>query len=197
MPNYPYCPPRPRSASMLLVDDHGRRKPVTLGSHSRHARGSDGPASISDLPRRRPEEFDVAVVGGGMAGLSTALHLSRIGFRTAVIESAPSVGAGSSTRNEGWLHAGTFHATSVASLNEAIAVASRCLYGSHWIQEYAPECVEGHDPAFAIVPDDLLEHALDRWEASSVPHMPATPAQRAMLKNEVVLDDDEHVFKVG
>jgi glycine/D-amino acid oxidase-like deaminating enzyme len=45
-------------------------------------------------------ETDVAVVGGGIAGLSTALHLARAGVATVVVEAAE-IGAGASGRNNG------------------------------------------------------------------------------------------------
>jgi gamma-glutamylputrescine oxidase len=45
-------------------------------------------------------EVETAIVGGGLAGLSTALHLARAGQRVAVIE-AQSVGYGASGRNGG------------------------------------------------------------------------------------------------
>ena len=40
-------------------------------------------------PRRRPPVLDVAVVGGGMVGVATALTLARAGFRTALLEARP------------------------------------------------------------------------------------------------------------
>lgn len=48
---------------------------------------------------------DVAVVGDGYAGLSTALHLARAGRSVRVLEAA-TVGAGASGRNGGQLHSG-------------------------------------------------------------------------------------------
>lgn len=47
-----------------------------------------------------PDEVDVAVIGGGYAGLSTALELARHGLRVAVLE-ADKFGSGASTRNGG------------------------------------------------------------------------------------------------
>jgi glycine/D-amino acid oxidase-like deaminating enzyme len=45
-------------------------------------------------------ETDVAVIGAGISGLSTALHLARSGTKTLVIE-AGEIGAGASGRNNG------------------------------------------------------------------------------------------------
>ncbi|MCB2150283.1 MAG: FAD-binding oxidoreductase, partial [Rhodobacteraceae bacterium] len=46
------------------------------------------------------EEADVAIVGGGLAGLTTALELARAGTKVALLE-AESVGFGASGRNGG------------------------------------------------------------------------------------------------
>ena len=51
-------------------------------------------------PLSGPEEADVAVIGGGFTGLSTALHLARAGCSVRVVE-AMAVGWGASGRNNG------------------------------------------------------------------------------------------------
>src|SRR5271155_3869995 len=51
---------------------------------------------------------DVCVVGGGYAGLSTALHLARQGVAVALLEQAR-VGSGASGRNGGQVHTGLRH----------------------------------------------------------------------------------------
>src|SRR5215207_7276265 len=54
-----------------------------------------------DFRRRElPAAVDVAVVGGGLTGLSTALHVARTGATVAVLE-AHTVGWGASGRNGG------------------------------------------------------------------------------------------------
>jgi L-2-hydroxyglutarate oxidase LhgO len=58
-------------------------------------------------------KFDVVVVGAGAAGLMTAQKLSQLGMSVALIEQKPTVASGPSTRNEGWLHRGTYHAASI------------------------------------------------------------------------------------
>ena len=61
-------------------------------------------------PVEADEEAEVCVVGGGVAGLSCALHLARRGIETVVLE-GDTVAAGASGRNGGFLLAGmaTFH----------------------------------------------------------------------------------------
>ncbi|HMD59340.1 MAG TPA: FAD-dependent oxidoreductase, partial [Steroidobacteraceae bacterium] len=58
------------------------------------------------LPRLNGDfTTDVCVVGGGYAGLSTALHLARQGAAVALLEQAR-VGSGASGRNGGQVHTG-------------------------------------------------------------------------------------------
>ncbi|MFT4148586.1 MAG: FAD-binding oxidoreductase [Paracoccaceae bacterium] len=60
----------------------------------------------TDFPRLTDEvEADVAIVGGGVTGLSAALHLAEAGLRPVVVE-ARSPGWGASGRNGGQLNPG-------------------------------------------------------------------------------------------
>jgi gamma-glutamylputrescine oxidase len=59
-----------------------------------------GNASEPREPLRGDSRADVAVLGGGIAGLSAALHLAKRGFRVTVLE-ARSVGYGASGRSGG------------------------------------------------------------------------------------------------
>ncbi|MEM7694777.1 MAG: FAD-binding oxidoreductase [Pseudomonadota bacterium] len=59
------------------------------------------PASEADLPART----DVAIVGGGLTGLSAAYHLNHLGFQVTLLE-AGEIANGASGRNGGQLHPG-------------------------------------------------------------------------------------------
>jgi L-2-hydroxyglutarate oxidase LhgO len=52
---------------------------------------------------------DVAVVGGGVTGLASALALSRLGASVAVLEREPKTGRATSTHNSGVIHAGIYY----------------------------------------------------------------------------------------
>lgn len=65
---------------------------------------------------------DVAVVGGGYAGLSAALHLARGGARVAVLE-AGEFGIGASSRNAGMVSGGNFLGKGLKGLTETEAAA--------------------------------------------------------------------------
>ncbi|MCW6512172.1 NAD(P)/FAD-dependent oxidoreductase [Lichenifustis flavocetrariae] len=60
------------------------------------------PPAPSTTPLREDAAVDVVVVGAGLLGLSTAIHLAESGARVAVVE-AHEPGAGSSGRNTGFV----------------------------------------------------------------------------------------------
>lgn len=77
---------------------------------------------------RKSISVDVAIVGAGVAGLMLTKKLSDLGFKVALIEKSSCVADGPSTRNEGWLHRGTYHAASIQDRSSAVQVARRCIY---------------------------------------------------------------------
>lgn len=54
-------------------------------------------------------EIDVAVIGGGVVGLASALALAERGASVCVLEREARVGHGASTRNSGVIHAGLYY----------------------------------------------------------------------------------------
>ena len=66
-----------------------------------------GPAPPSPLPRLEGNiAADVAIVGGGYAGLVTAIHLAERGHAVAVLEAAREIGLGASGLNGGQVNPG-------------------------------------------------------------------------------------------
>ncbi len=57
------------------------------------------------------ERIDVAVIGGGVTGLSAALAIAARGLSTCVLERHPRPGLDTSTRNSGVIHAGIYYPT--------------------------------------------------------------------------------------
>jgi glycine/D-amino acid oxidase-like deaminating enzyme len=75
------------------------------------------------LPSRRseaiPAEADVAIIGGGITGLSTALELARGGLRPVVLDREP-IGWGASSRNGGALAGASGLGRSRSNLQQAV-----------------------------------------------------------------------------
>ncbi|MEU8998351.1 FAD-dependent oxidoreductase [Streptomyces caniferus] len=140
---------------------------------------------------------DIVVVGAGFAGLLCADRLSRLGYQVTIVEKAPATLAGTSSRNEGWLHAGTYHALSVRDRREAVAVAKRCRFGWEEIQRRFPECVEVEkDKAVAILPEAQLTESLSRWDEARVGHSRLSAAQCERMADHVRIGSDEAAFAV-
>ncbi|MBU3030570.1 NAD(P)/FAD-dependent oxidoreductase [Paracoccus marinaquae] len=84
--------------NLLYVNDRRGQYPRSLYAETR--------LPLEPFPALKGEtRADVAVVGGGYAGLSAALHLARRGYRVALLE-AHRVGFGASGRNGGQVGSG-------------------------------------------------------------------------------------------
>lgn len=106
---------------------------------------------------------DVTIVGGGIAGLWTAKELLDRGYGVNLVEKSGSLAAGATTRNEGWLHAGTYHAVAIDNEADASQVTARTIYGHDEIVRFAPESID-HQTSYAFIRDDeLAQRALYRW----------------------------------
>lgn len=113
-------------------------------------------------------QADVAVVGGGYAGLSAALHLAQAGLKTVLLEAA-AVGAGASGRNGGQLHPGQ-RQPQMKLEKELGEVAARQLWE---LAEEAVALVRGLIAGHAIecdLRDGLINAA---WKAGDAPEMQA------------------------
>ena len=70
-------------------------------------------------------EIDVAVIGGGVVGLSCALALARRGAAVCVIEREARAGRGMSTHNSGVIHAGIYYPPGSLKANLCLAGRER------------------------------------------------------------------------
>lgn len=68
-------------------------------------------------------EIDIAVVGGGVVGLASALALAERGASVCVLEREPRLGHGTSSRNSGVIHAGLYYPA--GSLKAALCIEGR------------------------------------------------------------------------
>lgn len=122
---------------------------------------------------------DVTVVGGGVAGLWSAKELIDRGLTVDVVERTDTLANGPTTRNEGWLHAGTYHSVAVYDEADARQVTERTVYGHDAILSFASESVE-HGPSFAIFAEEnLVQIALRRWGQFNIPHQEVASEQFA------------------
>ena len=113
---------------------------------------------------------DALIVGAGVIGLTIAKKLANLGIDTVLIEKHSALSKGASTKNEGWLHRGTYHAATIPDHSLAGDVARRCIYGHDQILTYAPEAIiDWNLPTFAVVRNkDDLDEVMARWDDSGV-----------------------------
>ena len=120
---------------------------------------------------RVPEtvESDLVIVGAGIAGLWTAKEAIDNGLSVTVVEAAGLLAAGATTRNEGWLHAGTYHSGAIEQHEISRTVAEKIVDGHNAILDFAPEAVE-HDTTYALLGDEAVaDRALGRWSEFGLP----------------------------
>ncbi|MFC4168502.1 NAD(P)/FAD-dependent oxidoreductase [Teichococcus aestuarii] len=86
---------------------------------------------------------DVAIIGGGFTGLSTALHLAERGIPTTVLE-AHEPGWGASGRNGGQVNPGLKHAPDAVEARFGPDLGRRMVAFSHAAPDYVFELVRRH-----------------------------------------------------
>ncbi|MEL6953031.1 MAG: FAD-binding oxidoreductase [Pseudomonadota bacterium] len=102
----------------------------------------DGSAREADFhnPMNGDARADVAIVGGGYTGLSTALHCAERGLSAHVLE-AEQIGFGGSGRNVGLVNAGVWHPP--AKVKEALGDT----YGPRFVARFGA----GPDKVFSLI----------------------------------------------
>jgi L-2-hydroxyglutarate oxidase LhgO len=105
-------------------------------------------------------DIDVAVIGGGVTGLASALALAQRGARVAVIESAGKVGRATSTHNSGVIHAGIYYPP--GSLKARLCVEGRDLLFDFCAKHRIPHVRCGK---FIVASNDAEAHELTTLRA--------------------------------
>ncbi len=121
----------------------------------------------------------ILIIGAGIAGLTIGRRLAMHGLQPTILESSGVIANGSTTRNEGWLHAGTYHSQSIADIDQAMRVAQRCIYGHDQYRQLCPEAIE--DPLDSSIAITLMKNRipaiLERWKLANITY------------NEISLDE--------
>lgn len=141
---------------------------------------------------------DVTVIGAGVTGLMLSRKLSQLGLTVLLTESSDQLSGGPSTRNEGWLHRGTYHAVSIEDPDKANRVAQRCIHGYDQIKHYAPEaCEDIHQPVFAFtLRTSRLSDIKARWAKAGVKYQEVSFAELKKNVPELILQDVAGAFRV-
>jgi glycine/D-amino acid oxidase-like deaminating enzyme len=145
------------------------------------------------------ERRDVTIIGGGTTGLMLTKKLSELGMDVALIEKSPTFANGPSTRNEGWLHRGTYHANSTQDRKRAIQIAKRCIYGHEEIRRFAPEAVEDAElKSYAVIfKPERVNEATSRWDEAGVFYKPVAPSEYEKAVPESKIPTTAQAFEVG
>jgi glycine/D-amino acid oxidase-like deaminating enzyme len=107
----------------------------------------------------------IVIVGGGIAGLATAVRLSQAGFPVALLE-ASELGGAASTRNQGWLHSGALFAV------DSPDYARTCYSSLEQTLRFCPDCVEPQSLPMAYLfsrPETLVKTWTDAWTVAGIP----------------------------
>lgn len=111
------------------------------------------------------------------------------------MDESPRLAAGATTRNEGWLHAGTYHAASIVDRDAAVRVARRTREGYHQTRRFAPAAVH-HACTFALVVEESIAETRARWDEAGVAYRTVPRGALATLEPGLRLTRRTAVFAV-
>ena len=118
---------------------------------------------------------DIAISGSGVTGLWIARKLAVQsgwvgGLEIVVLEKSKSLADGASTKNEGWLHAGTYHGFAIKDPAEAATVVRKTKAGYNQTLGLVPDCIEyPRSRTYALTSSIAdTEWAVNRWNALGV-----------------------------
>lgn len=143
--------------------------------------------------------MDVAVVGGGLVGMSTALYAARAGASVTVYEAASHRGAGQSGHNSNVVHSGAFYPP--GSLKAQLALRGRALLEDFIVANALPLLRCGKLVIGQVGESERFDTIVSRAKANGVPHEilgskadiaavePLVTGERAMLLPEVGVTD--------
>lgn len=113
-------------------------------------------------PMVRDATVDVAIVGGGFTGLSTALHCAESGLSALVLE-ANHIGYGGSGRNVGLVNAGVWHPP--AKVREKLGDT----YGPRFVQRFG----EGPQRVFSLIEKHQIRCEVTKTGTLHAAHAPS------------------------
>ena len=140
---------------------------------------------------------DVVIIGAGIAGLWLARNLSHLGLSVLLLDRDNEVGSGSTTRNEGWLHRGTYFAASIADTPMAMRVAEQVAYGYHAIWSLYPDVLDQLPRSYAFTRSaEVARRATARWSDAGVPFEEVPRPILVDLEPRLTPPSDAVVFRV-
>lgn len=165
--------------------------------------GTNHPISLWDTTAKEPEvinpmisdgDVDVAIVGGGFTGLSTALYCAERGLSAHVLE-AKHIGFGGSGRNVGLVNAGVWHPPA------AVRTKLGDLYGPRFVKCFG----EGPAKVFDLIEKHQIQCEMTKTGTIHAAHAPsgykdlqARHAEWARLGEPVdLLTAEEMIQKTG
>ncbi|MEM8957970.1 MAG: FAD-binding oxidoreductase [Pseudomonadota bacterium] len=130
----------------------------------------EAPISLWDASAQEPDyaapmiqeaEVDVAIVGGGFTGLSTALHCAEKGLSAHVLE-AKQIGYGGSGRNVGLVNAGIWHPPA------AVRKKLGPVYGPRFVERFG----EGPNYVFSLIEKHQIRCEVTKTGTIHAAHAP-------------------------